>query len=498
MDKKELEELDRKYINQMNEIARNYNKKEVDILDFYPNFNLKPPYTNFNPLSEKNLKPFQLLAFFSGVIVDIKPFQKRDDFNRFYGMSTTELLELHEKGCVYFNLVSPCSDFHDLENDYLDCILEKNIGISCWSNLYHGYVINNNFELFEEIGSFFKDKTFNFGSSSLIELGLIDPLTIAAMNIGSGFKNPLLPIPDENYKLFTEINFKKLWACGFNEINTFLKIFLEEGNRLDYGFVFSNIYLNFLCNPILDSLNGTYLVNNQLKELYKDLTMRDFNQTFPKLNKTIPKFEIDESLILNSDVGKILCDEITIPTLMSLEDYDDYDCKSPIKALKSLENAVENKNINEILDLTEAYKDELYSAGKIAEDMQSSVNKKIDLIDKFSMAIGLVGSLGSQMSNPDIKPIFDISNSLGSMVPLVFKSKTGKTILNKISRFNKPDHVLFLYDNYEKLNIHSFNRNHILNRTEYKINYIPFNDDLTDKYNIMSICMKIFLWYVFT
>lgn len=484
MDKKELEELDKKYINQMKRIIKNYNKKEVDILDFYPNFNLKPPYTNFNPLSEKNLKPFQLLPFFNGVIVDIKPFKNESDFKRYYGMSTTELLELHQKGCIYFNLFSPYVNFHNLENDYLDCILEKSTGNSCWSNFYYGYVVNNNsFDLADDISSFFKDKSFSFGSNSLNDLGLIDPLTMVAMNIVSGSENPLLPIPNKNYKLFTEKNFTKLWTCGFNEINTFLKRFLEEGNgRLDYAFVFSNIYLNFLCNPILDSLNGTYLVNNQLKELYKDLTMRDFSQTFPKLNKTTPNFEVDESLILNSDVGKILCEEISIPTLMSLENYEDYDYKAPIKALKSLENAVENKKVDEILDLTEVCKNELYSAAKIAEDMQSSVNNRIDLIDKFSMAIGLVGKLGRQINSPDIKPIFDTASILGYTTRLVFKSKMGKSILNKISRFNKSDHILFLYDNYEKFDIHSFNRNPILNRTNNQIKYIPFNDELTDKY----------------
>lgn len=246
MDKKELEELDKKYINQMRRIIKNYNKKEVDILDFYPNFNLKPPYTNFNPFSEKNLKPFQLLPFFNGVIVDIKPFKNETEFNKFYGMSTTELLDFHEKGYIYFNLLSPYSYFHDLENDYLDCILEKNIGISCWSNLYHGYVINNNsFKLFEEIGSFFKDKTFSFGSNSLAELGLIDPLTMAAIIYGNGLDNPLRLIPDENYKLFTEKNFTKLWTCGFNEINTFLKRFLEEGNgRLEIIHLFFQIFIS--------------------------------------------------------------------------------------------------------------------------------------------------------------------------------------------------------------------------------------------------------------
>lgn len=166
---------------------------------------------------------------------------------------------------------------------------------------------------------------------------------------------------------------------------------------------------------------------------------------------------------------------------MSLENYEDYDCKTPIKALKSLENAVENKKVDEILDLTEVCKNELYSAAKIAEDMQSSVNNRIDLIDKFSMAIGLVGNLGSQINSPDIKTIFDTASILGYTTPLVFKSKIGKSIL-KISRFNKSDNILFLYDNYEKFDIHSFNRNLILNRTNNQIRYTLFNDELTDKY----------------
>lgn len=68
-------------------------------------------------------------------------------------------------------------------------------------------------------------------------------MVISAMDIMAGHKNIFQQDDDNAYKLATYDNFKNIWACGFNEINDYLKIFLERNNgRLDWAFVLSSVF----------------------------------------------------------------------------------------------------------------------------------------------------------------------------------------------------------------------------------------------------------------
>ena len=128
------------------------------------------------------------------------------------------------------------------------------------------------------------------------------------MDMMSEHGNSMVSFNENNYKYIVAENLSKLESCGFNEIVDFIKRFLDVGNgRLDWAFVFSNTYANFLSNPILDSLNGTHLVNSQMKQVANDLSIRHFENLFPKLKLPVPNIDVKDS-ILSGDIAKIMCE----------------------------------------------------------------------------------------------------------------------------------------------------------------------------------------------
>ena len=246
--------------------------------------------------------------------------------------------------------------------------------------------------------------------------------------------------------------------------------------RLDWAFVFSNTYANFLSNPILDSLNGTHLVNSQMKQVANDLSIRHFENLFPKLNLPVPNIDVKDS-ILSGDIAKIMCENINMPTLFEVEALDNYDNKGPIKALGSLEKAIIDKNNNKIVDLSVDLKNELISAADIVQNMQSSKKNIFGLLTHFSLGFGVIGEIASNIVDPTMKPLFDALIAIGATGEFVSNSRMLNLILTKVQRLNKPNHVLYLYDTNEYLN---FNTSKTIKVSHNK--YLPFNDELTKKY----------------
>lgn len=63
MDIESLKELEYKNM-ELNKKIYQRNNKADDILDFYPMFKLKEPYTSYYSDTFNRLKPYQLLPFF--------------------------------------------------------------------------------------------------------------------------------------------------------------------------------------------------------------------------------------------------------------------------------------------------------------------------------------------------------------------------------------------------------------------------------------------------
>ena len=67
MDIESLKELEYKNM-ELNKKIYQRNNKADDILDFYPMFKLKEPYTSYYSDTFNRLKPYQLLPFFENII----------------------------------------------------------------------------------------------------------------------------------------------------------------------------------------------------------------------------------------------------------------------------------------------------------------------------------------------------------------------------------------------------------------------------------------------
>lgn len=478
MEKKLLLEKQNKAKGQVNDIIKKHeHDKKINIIDFYPDYNLKEPYSSFNLSSDRNLKPFQLLPFFKNIIIDIKPFKNEKDFISYYGMDVNQLLEQWGKGIFKFRLSYDYTYYADLENDYLDEILDKNPPIAPLINKGHSILVNGSTFGFENFNTYVSGKKLDFGNDLLLDLGGTDPLTIIAMDMMSGYGNSMVSFNESYYKYLVAENLSKLESCGFNEIVEFIKRFLDVGNgRLDWAFVFSNTYANFLSNPILDSLNGTHLVNSQMKQVANDLSIRHFENLFPKLNLPVPNIDVKDS-ILSGDIAKVMCENINMPTLVEVEDLDNYDNDGPIKALASLEKAIIDKNNNKIVDLSLDLENELIYAADIVKDMQSNKKNIFGLLTRFSLGFGVIGEIASNILDPTMKPLFDTLIAIGATGEFISNSRMLNMVLSKAQCFNKPSHVLYLYDTNEYLN---FNTSEIIKVSSNK--YFPFNDDLTKKY----------------
>ena len=471
----ELSELDIKKADEYAKINKKYEKNKklkVDILDFYQEKTLNPPYSSSNSATSNSIKPYQLMPFFKTVIVDILRLPSEELFNQYYGMSVEELIELERKGKVLIRLPDYYISYHNIENDYLDPILLRNPPNSFLINQVFGYLINNTIvDELKEVENLFK-KEFDFGSNLGIEMGMIDPMVVASFNIMAG-GDPYLPnVGNEEYKKFTNNNFNRLCLSGYSNVNTFLKELLSVGNgRLDWAFVYSTAYTSFLADPILSSLNGTHMASYNMKEILNDLILRTTNE---ELRKTLLS---KSSNILCYDIGKTLSEEISTPLLFNLEESLDYDYNGAINALKSLERAIDEKNSSEIIDLTNELKNELYEAGQIAKNMRGSVEKNLNRVKSISTTISLLGDGAEALADPQFKPLLKAISLGAKGLNALAETETFQKVVERVVKFNKEDHVLYLYNNYERLSVTP--------KTD-KIQIIKskraFKDDLSRKY----------------
>lgn len=342
MDLELLSELDSKKANEAAKISKNYKKDKVDILDFYPDLNLNTPYTGTNSTNSNSIKPYQLLPFFNTIIVDILPLPNEKLFNKYYGTSVEELIELERKKKVAIRLSSRYVTYKNVVDDYLDPILSRRPPSSFFINLCYGNLVNGKIiKELEEIEKLFKNKEFDFGNNLSMEMGIIDPMVLVSSDIIMRHKPYLSNLNNDDYSKFTQNNFIKLSCSGYKNVNEFLKELLNSGHgRLDWAFTYSSTYASFLADPILSSLNGTHMVHSNMKEILNDLIIRNSNKI---LNA---KLQSKSSEILAYDIGKTLSEEIFTPLPLNLEKSLDYDYKGAINALKSLEKVVTKKKSN--------------------------------------------------------------------------------------------------------------------------------------------------------
>ena len=479
MELKDLKEMDKKEQERVSNIAKKHKgDKKVDVNIFYKNFNLDEPHTSYNPISSIDLKPFQLAPFFKNVVLDIKPLSSENEFKKYYGMDVERCYELKKEGLFKFRLSNNYTDYFNLNNDYLDLILDDKPPVSNVVNRAHGLLINEDDSSINDLFHLIGSKNFDFGRYMLNDLGLSDPYMLSAFDIMAGHTYNLKNVDNEIYEIEMAHNLTKLWACGYNEINELFKLLLGTGNgRLDWAFVFSNVYANILSNPILDSINGTQMMHSRIKYLAKDMSIQKLDNIFPDLKNPANNLEFDDS-ILSSDKLSIVTKTIDMPTLLNSDDLDDFDFKGAINALKTLEDKIDNKRIDEISGATQDLQNELISVGNIVKGLQEGKVRKKNILSNVSWGLGVVGSLSSLYSENPYNWILGLLSVRGLLLETAIKFDGIDWILDKLNKFHKDSHLIYIYDNYDKLKFKDLKNPQI----NLKHDLTKFNDELTKKY----------------
>lgn len=475
----DLKELDKKEQERVSNIAKKHESdKKVDVNVFYKDFNLDEPHTCYNPISSVDLKPFQLAPFFKNIVLDIKPLHSEDEFKKYYGMDVEKCYELKNEGLFKFRLSNNYTDYSNLNNDYLDLILDDKPPVSNVVNRAHGLLINGDDSSINDLFHLIGSKDFDFGRYMLNDLGLSDSYMISAFDIMAGHTYNLKNGDNEIYEIEMAHNFTKLWACGYNEINELFKLLLGTGNgRLDWAFVFSNVYANILSNPILDSINGTQMMHSRIKYLAKDMSIQKLDSIFPDLKNPAHNLEFDDS-ILSSDKLSIMTKTIDMPTLLNSDDLDDFDFKGAINALKTLEDIIDNKRIDEISGATQDLQNELISVGNIVKGLQEGKIRKKNILSNVSWGLSSVGFFGSLFGDNPYNWILGLVSAGGFLLDSAIKFDSIDWILNKLNKLHKDSHIIYIYDNYDKLKFKDLKNPQI----NLKHNLTKFNNELTKKY----------------
>lgn len=479
MELEDLKELDKKEQERVSNIAKKHEgDKKVDVNVFYKDFNLDEPHTCYNPILSVDLKPFQLAPFFKNIVLDIKPLHSEDEFKKYYGMDVEKCYELKNEGLFKFRLSNNYTDYSNLNNDYLDLILDDKPPVSNVVNRAHGLLINGDDSSINDLFHLIGSKDFDFGGYMLNDLGLSDPYMFSAFDIMAGHTYNLKNGDNEIYEIEMAHNFTKLWACGYNEINELFKLLLGTGNgRLDWAFVFSNVYANILSNPILDSINGTQMMHSRIKYLAKDISIQKLDSIFPDLKNPAHNLEFDDS-ILSSDKLSIMTKTIDMPTLLNSDDLDDFDFKGAINALKTLEDIIDNKRIDEISGATQDLQNELISVGNIVKGLQEGKIRKKNILSNVSWGLSSVGFFGSLFGDNPYNWILGLVSAGGFLLDSAIKFDSIDWILDKLNKLHKDSHIIYIYDNYDKLKFKDLKNPQI----NLKHNLTKFNDELTKKY----------------
>ena len=443
----------------------------VNILDLYPEYKIKGSHTSYSPMIDNQMKLFHLFPFFKHIIVDIIPFNNQKIFEENYGMGVNDLLELNMKGKILFRLPFVPQYYYGLENNYLDEIICLNPPCSILSNYSHGLLVNHNDEnQLKELNNLFNTE-LKFFNPYLLDRGEFDPLSIFAVNMVHNYSNKLENYPDTYYSETNKEYLRKLWSCGFNNIVDNLKEFLnKDKNRLDLSLLYSGLYSKFLSDPILESLDGTHLLNYRLKYISNELNFRRSSGIFND-NGYLRQLSFNNSDILNSELIKVVNEKVEFPLLDSLESYDDIKYNGAKDALFSLEKEISKKNPNNITEYINLLNDELLEAKETIQSFNNSNNNKLK---KIMGCIGLIGNIGSLISPTEYKSYFDLIGLGSNVIKEGINTNKFQQILKRISKFRKPNHVIFFLDNKETIFIKDMNKD--------KTNYTPIEDNLNKKY----------------
>ena len=341
-DEKLIEEYIKKEIENRAKLLETMKEKaergeKVSFADLYPEWNLRErmPYTWQNP----DIPLEVMLPYYNTVIVPIFPHFSEQEFREMYGYGIEELLKLEKEGKVVLELYLLPKGI----SDYLRPIFEEALEKGRPSILRARFPILLAEELQKESERLFRGKFPE-----------------------EGWGQDAKGLERSSIAMYSELKF-----FGFNQVVEFIKRAVDLDPYLAYRIMAA--YHDFLVGPKLYSLDGIHSVPREEIELLSSLP--------PKIDllKT-EKYEI-----FPCDVGKVLVERAKLVYFDSLKgtlSVYKYFWKAR-DALKNLEEAVEKKQYDKLIDrkgaLEEAIRD-LESIEVRKEAVKKIVNVSFDAV----------------------------------------------------------------------------------------------------------------------
>lgn len=396
MDKKDLEELDRKEDEVISDllgkaIQISTEGKRVEISYFFPELKLKGVWTNFIPIEFPTQIPF-----YDKIVVPLRPYKSRKKFLSQYKFDVDQLLQLKKKGRVEFVRAAQYIKYSECE--YLDPILElrppqflPRTGVYEITTFGLEHAGEQGLAILDG-----KEKWFEHLKKSLSKRR---PKVISRL---------LRP-----YEIWGDIVSLRLW--GYNEL---VEVIIKEIKNISAAAGLIYLFHALLIEAPLSAIGGQFSLTNE--EL----------QTFQKLSPATTDY------LFPVDVGKILIDELRLISLRNCGFGQVVDIckgtKNARRALCELDAAIKKRQIEKVMERKLAVEECWMEANEIVNSIITT--KKIGR-PLISFNLGIVGA---------------IAGSLGGLPGILLGGLLGAGIAGPsaevIAKIGEPTYGIAIYD----------------------------------------------------
>ena len=365
--------------------------EESSFADFYPEWNLRErvPYTGY----DFSIPLWVMLPYYNTVMVPILSHFSEQEFREKYGCGIEDLLKLEKEGKVVLRL-APL--YGEGISDYLRPIFEEGLEKGRPTEFRVGLLTSLDEELREESIRLFKGR-FPKGKWGLSAEGL------------------------ESVSIERYSEFKFL---GFNQVAEYIKRTVDLDPYLAFDIM--EVYHDFLVGPKLFSLDGLYFIP------------REKIESLSSLPPGISSLKTGKYEIFPCDVGKVLVERAKLVYFDSLKGtlsvYNDF--WKARDALKNLEEAVERKQYEKLIDRKEALEEAVKDLESI--EVRKEAVKKI--VEVSFDAVGVLADFYLE----------GFSGVLTEILIKLFRTPAVEFISSRTARIGKDRNIVAVYDFIER------------------------------------------------
>lgn len=379
-------------------------ERKISILDFYPEFGglenslYAPNIPYLVDRRHTRIEPtpvFVLLPFYERLVIGIEPLKDHQTFERWYGLSTDEIVELVISRRAHIRLSSPTLTYANL--DYLDPILGLNPPTVNRAEAFTRALAGTQ-------GLEGLERSFDGVGLQYARLDSTRDL--------SDLRSHFRPEQAAQYLEAIRMQYLRLGALGYGAL--LQKLSREASGFLSFASMLRTYYVS-LAAPFYHSLEGIHVLSGG-----------SVRESFPR-GEAFPM-----------DVGRFLVNRLELVKPRSLEHAIDLfpDFQSARRALFSLNKALTTPTSNQkLVDRRLA----LESAWNEASQIERRTVKGTT-IAKYVGVVGSVvlGALAAETGFPE-----GILVGLGAAVA---ESRLARPTAAAIAKLGKPTHIVDLYD----------------------------------------------------